>query len=56
MPSAALLDDRASDPRSSREVRFGGFEPGATIRLGQHDPRTMALRLEEERVADAESW
>jgi hypothetical protein len=54
LPSAALLDNGASDPRQYREIRFGGFPGGATIRLGYHDPRTMALRLEEERTADAD--
>jgi hypothetical protein len=54
LPSAALLDNGASDPRQYREIRFGGFPGGATVRLGYHDPRTMALRLEEERTADAD--
>ena len=54
LPSAALLDNGASDPRLYREVRFGGFPSGASVRIGYHDPRTMALRLEEDRSADAE--
>jgi hypothetical protein len=52
LPSAALLDNGTSDPRQYREVRFGGFPPGHVVRLGYHDPKTMALRLEEQRVAD----
>ena len=51
LPSAALLDNGASDPRQYREVRFGGFPAGASVRLRYHDPRTMALRLEEDRPA-----
>ncbi|MET0773532.1 MAG: DUF4038 domain-containing protein [Candidatus Limnocylindrales bacterium] len=54
LPGAALLDNGASDPRLYREVRFGGFPPDASVHLGYHDPRTMALRLEEDRPADAE--
>jgi hypothetical protein len=51
LPSAALLDNGASDPRRYREVGFGGFPAGASIHLGYHDPRTMELRLEEDRQA-----
>jgi hypothetical protein len=54
LPSAALLDNGESDPRLYREIRFGGFPPGGSVHLGYHDPRTMALRLEEDRAADAE--
>jgi hypothetical protein len=56
LPSAALLDGGASDPRMYREVRFGGFPPGATVRFDYRDPRTMARRLEEERTAGEDGW
>ena len=54
LPGGALLDAGASDPRMYREVSFGGFAPGARIRFSYLDPRSMAVRLEEERTAGAD--
>jgi hypothetical protein len=56
LPGAALMDGGASDPRTYREVSFGGFAPGTGVRLAYFDPRSMELRLEEERTASDAGW
>jgi hypothetical protein len=54
LPSAALLDNGASDPRAYRTVTLCGFEAGASVRLTFVDPRSMTTSLEEHHKADAD--
>ena len=53
LPSAAMLDNGASDPRSYREVTLRGFQPGAAVHLSYVEPRSMTTSLEERHLADA---